>query len=53
MADVTTKDHAGPLAIATFSSIARFLLDNGIATEALKFTVDPGTLYGTTAQLEL
>ncbi len=53
MPDVTTQDHDGPLAIATFSSIARFLLDNGIATEAFKFTVDPTTLYGTTAPLHL
>lgn len=53
MPDVTTRDHVGPLAVATFSSIARFLLDNGIAIEAFKFTVDPTTLYGTTAPLQL
>jgi len=53
MPDVTTADHDGPLAIVTFSSIARFLLEHEIAKEAFSFSVDPTTLYGTTESLEL
>ena len=53
MLDVTSEDHNGSLAIATFSSIARFLLEHRVAKEAFKFTVDPTTLYGTTEPLEL
>jgi hypothetical protein len=53
MADVSTDDHTGPIATATFESIARFLLKNGIATEAFSFAVEPTTLYGATAPLAL
>jgi len=53
MPDVTTEDHAGPIATTTFTSIARFLLQYGMADEVFSFTVDPTTLYGETVELEL
>jgi hypothetical protein len=53
MADVSVDDHAGPIATATFESIARFLLKNGIATEAFSFVVEPTTLHGTITELPL
>lgn len=52
MPDVRTDDHAGPIAIATFPTIARFLLDSNIAEEAFTYSVDPATLYGTVTRLE-
>jgi hypothetical protein len=53
MPDVATDDHTGPVATTTFESIARFMLDNGIATEAFSFVVEPTTLYGRTEVLPL
>lgn len=53
MPDVATDDHTGPVATATFESIARFMLQNGIATEAFSFVVEPTTLYGRTEVLPL
>ncbi len=53
MPDVTIQDHSETVATATFSSIARFLLRQGIAEEAFSFTVDPTTLYGRMEQLEI
>ena len=53
MADVSTDDHTGPIATATFESIARFLVNNGIAKEAFSFVVEPTTLYGSITELQL
>lgn len=53
LADVATDDHSGPVATTTFESIARFMLHNGIATEAFSFVVEPTTLYGRTEVLPL
>ena len=53
MADVSTDDHVGPIATTTFESIARFLVNNGIATEAFSFVVEPTTLYGSIEELPL
>lgn len=50
--DLSTTDHDGPIATATFESIARFLLENRLATESFSFTVDPATLYASTEKLE-
>ena len=52
MPDVRTDDHEGPIATATFPTIARFLLENDIAGEAFTYSVDPTTLYGTVTRLE-
>ena len=51
MPDVRTDDHQGSIAIATFPTISRFLMNNGIAEQAFTYTVDPSTLYGTIAEL--
>lgn len=53
LADVRTDDHTGPIATATFESIARFLLKYGLAEEAFSFIVEPTTLYGERANLKL
>ena len=51
--DVTLEDHSGPVAIATFESIARFLQRFRLAEESFVFAVDPTTLYGSTDELRL
>lgn len=53
MPDVATDDHTGPIATTTFESIARFLVNNGIAREAFSFVVEPTTLYGRIEELQL
>ena len=53
MPDVTTEDHTEAIVVSTFSSIARFLLNNGMAKEAFNFNVDPNTLYGSKDKLAL
>jgi len=53
MPDVTTEDHSGPLVTATFSSIARFLIENGMAEDSFKYVVDPHTRYGRIETIEL
>jgi hypothetical protein len=45
-ADISIDDHAGPVATATFETIARFLMENGIASGAYSFVIDPTTLFG-------
>jgi hypothetical protein len=52
MADVHVDDHTGPIATVTFPSIARFLLEYGIAEEAFTLSADPTTLYTTIETLE-
>lgn len=51
--DVKTDDHTGPIATATFESIARFLLKYRMAEEAFSFSVNPTTLYGEKTTLNL
>jgi hypothetical protein len=53
LADIRTDDHDGPITTATFESIARFLLRYGLAEEAFSFAVEPTTLYGEKAKLNL
>ena len=53
MPDVSVDDHTGPIATATFESIARFLVRNGIARETFSFVVEPTTLYGRIEPLPL
>ncbi|MDX1513331.1 MAG: DUF2145 domain-containing protein [Gammaproteobacteria bacterium] len=38
--DITTSDHAGPVATATFGSIARYMQKYGIANEVFTVTLD-------------
>ena len=45
MPDVTLDDHSGLVATTTFSSIAKFLMGQGIAREAFILTTDPSTLH--------
>ena len=53
LADIRTDDHDGPIATATFESIARFLLKYRLAEEAFSYAVEPTTLYGEKAKLKL
>jgi hypothetical protein len=51
--DVAIDDHPGPVATATFTSIAQFLKQNGMADESYVYTVDPETLYGRVSVLDI
>jgi len=51
--ELKTDDHNGPIATATFTSIARFLKENGIAEEAYVYSIEPATLYGKIEELQL
>jgi hypothetical protein len=52
MPDMSIEDHDGPIATATFSSIAKFLLKYGIAEDVFVYTVDPLLLSGEIKKLE-
>ena len=51
--ELKTDDHDGPIATATFTSIARFLMENGIAKEAYVYSIEPTSLYGRIERLQL
>lgn len=51
--EVRLDDHDGQLVTTTFTSIARFLMENGLAQDAFIYSVEPTTLYGKISMLEL
>jgi hypothetical protein len=52
-ADVSLDDHEGPVSTTTFSTIAKFLIDNSIAKESFVYTVNPDMMYGHITDLEI